>query len=128
MDHHWHSRTVGRGGEDLSCRYLVENGHVILDRNWRAGHLEIDIVSMDRDGIHFVEVKSRTLPMEAEPQDSVTPAKQKKLYEAARRYLAGRRRMLSGDRECHFDIIAVVFDRDRADLRFFPDAFIPGIY
>lgn len=102
-------------------------GHVILDRNWRAGHLEIDIVSMDGDGIHFVEVKSRTVLYGAGPQESVTRAKQRRLYDAARRYLAGKDGLMAGDMECHFDVISVVFGRDRADIRFFPDAFIPGI-
>lgn len=127
MEDYGHNCRVGREGEDLSCRYLIGRGHVIIDRNWRAGHLEIDIVSMASDGIHFVEVKSRTVPFEAQPQESVTRSKQRKLYAAARRYLACRDSMLAGEMECHFDIISVIFRRGRADIRLFPDAFIPGI-
>jgi putative endonuclease len=126
-DRRHNSGRVGRNGEDLSCRYLIGLGHTVIDRNWRAGHLEIDIVSIDGNGIHFVEVKSRTVPFEAPPQESVTRSKQKKLYDAARRYLAGKGSRLSGDMECHFDIISVIFGRDRADIKFFPDAFIPGL-
>ncbi len=122
-----HIREIGRGGEDISCRYLVGRGHVILDRNWRSGHLEIDIVSLDKDGIHFVEVKSRRVPMEVQPQESVTRRKQKKLCEAAGLYLGRKGRMLSGEMECHFDIIAVILDNGTAEVNYFPDAFIPGI-
>ena len=50
---------LGKHGEDDVCQFLIERGHTILDRNWRSGHLEIDIVTLAPDGIHFVEVKSR---------------------------------------------------------------------
>ena len=51
-------RDLGKKGEDIACRLLEEKGHTILERNWRSGHLEIDIISLDQDGIHFVEVKA----------------------------------------------------------------------
>ena len=41
---------TGRTGEDAACRYLTEQGHTILERNWRSGHLEIDIISLAPDG------------------------------------------------------------------------------
>ena len=37
-------RDLGKKGEDIACRLLEEKGHTILERNWRAGHLEIDII------------------------------------------------------------------------------------
>ena len=52
---------IGRRGEDIVCDYLVDRGHTILERNWRWGHLEIDIISINNIGIHFVEVKSLSL-------------------------------------------------------------------
>ena len=65
---------LGKHGEDDVCQFLIERGHTILDRNWRSGHLEIDIVTLAPDGIHFVEVKSRVAPVQGEPQDAVTAA------------------------------------------------------
>ena len=55
---------LGRKGEEIVCKYLIDNGHTILERNWRCGHLEIDIISINKIGIHFVEVKSRVAPMQ----------------------------------------------------------------
>ena len=52
-------RDLGRLGEDIACDLLRKMGHTILERNYRNGHLEIDIISIDADGIHFVEVKTR---------------------------------------------------------------------
>lgn len=39
---------LGKQGEDEVCQYLIRHGHTILDRNWRYGHLEIDIVTLAR--------------------------------------------------------------------------------
>ena len=37
---------VGRRGEEEASRYLTRLGHRILARNWRGGHLELDIVTL----------------------------------------------------------------------------------
>ena len=61
----------GRRGEDEACMYLVSQGHTILERNWRCGHLEIDVITLAGDGIHFVEVKSRMVPVQGRPEEAV---------------------------------------------------------
>ena len=50
---------VGRAGEDFACRYLLSCGYFILERNYRSGHLETDIICENETHILFVEVKSR---------------------------------------------------------------------
>lgn len=84
--------------------------------------MEIDIISMAADGIHFVEVKSRVLPMEAAPEENVGPAKRRKLLTAAGKWLE---RNGIYDTDCVFDIVSVVFDGDRYTVQYFPQAFIP---
>ena len=49
----------GAQGEDIAIDYLRRKGYVILDRNWRSGHREIDIVARKDDTVVFVEVKAR---------------------------------------------------------------------
>lgn len=115
-------KAVGMLGEDLACRYLASLGHVILDRNWRYGHLEIDIVSKDSQGLHFVEVKSRVAPVSAEPEENVGWKKQRKLTTAANAYLHER---TAGDLEVTFDIVTVVFDGEKTDIKYYNQAFIP---
>ena len=116
-------KALGELGEQLSCDFLVANGHRILERNWRSGHLEIDIISEDGNGVHFVEVKSRTAPVETDPEEKVDALKQKKICAAALRYLASGR--TTGDQEVFFDIISVVFEGGSHTLRYFPEAWIP---
>ena len=118
-------KEVGRHGEDIACKLLIDKGHTILERNWRCGHLEIDIISYDKKGIHFVEVKTRTAPVQADPQDSVDRIKQQRIAKAATRYLTIKGKEIPADAECRFDIVAVTLDGDIEGITYFPDAFVP---
>lgn len=118
---------LGRKGEELACKYLQENGHTILEKNYRSGHLEIDIISFDTKGIHFVEVKTRINPI-VEPQESVNKLKQKRLAKAAQQYLRKSKNPLLFGAECFFDIIAIAFSGNEMELKYFPEAFIPMYY
>ena len=44
-------RELGKKGEDIACGLLEGMGHIILERNWRSGHLEIDIMSLPTEYI-----------------------------------------------------------------------------
>ena len=116
---------LGKKGEDIACRLLESMGHTILARNWRSGHLEIDIISLDISGIHFVEVKTRRLSMQAPPEESVNRAKQRRIASAAGKFLKSGKGHPYGDYECSFDIIAVTFEGDKARTEWFPQAYIP---
>ena len=117
---------LGQAGEDLACRYLTEElGHTVIERNWRSGHLEIDIISIDADGIHFVEVKARRESIQAPPQESVDGRKQQKITKAAGAFLKSGRGREFGCRECQFDIVAVTYIEDHVRIEYFPQAYIP---
>ena len=120
-------KQTGRRGEDEACRFLVEKGHTILKRNWRSGSLEIDIISCDRDGIHFVEVKSRCAPLTADPSESVNMTKQQRIARAAGNFLnrIGTDIPEVAGMECFFDVVTVVFDRDSTEIEYYPQAYIP---
>ena len=120
-----HRQTLGKKGEDIACRYLQSRGHVILERNWRSGHLEIDIISYDAEGIHFVEVKTRQKSIQAPPQDNVNTAKQKRITKAALGYLHSAKGLPGKDLECIFDVIAVTFEGETFNVEWIPQAFIP---
>ena len=118
-------RQLGRKGEDIACRLLEGMGHVILERNWRSGHLEIDIISIDPDGIHFVEVKTRRMNMQAPPQENVGRIKQERVTKAALKYLKSGKGRAYGEMECLFDVVAVTFEGDEAVTEWIPQAYIP---
>jgi putative endonuclease len=66
---------LGAYGERLAARHLVEQGLVVLDRNWRCAAGEIDLVLRDGDVLVVCEVKTRTSSLCGSPHEAVTPAK-----------------------------------------------------
>lgn len=118
--------SLGRRGEDVACGFLSGKGHIIVQRNFRSGHLEIDIISLDRNGVHFVEVKSRVAPVMVSPEENVTMSKQRKVADAALRYLnMAKDKRIPPDAEVNFDIVAVTFSGGKEIVEWFPNAFYP---
>ena len=78
---------IGTLGEDIACRYLVERGYKILDRNWNCRWGEIDIVAEKGSYIIFCEVKTRSSDKYGKPYESVTYYKKRSLARAIKRYI-----------------------------------------
>lgn len=38
-------QVTGKRGEDIAAEYLTKLGYTILERNWRIGKAEIDIIA-----------------------------------------------------------------------------------
>ncbi len=86
------TKQIGDIGEDAAVKFLKKKGYRILERNFRAGRNEIDIIARYGRDIVFVEVKTRTpsiggdLPY-GDPLESVDQRKQKRTMDAASAYL-----------------------------------------
>lgn len=80
-------RALGRYGEDLAARRLIEAGMQILDRNWRCREGEIDIVAADGDALVVCEVKTRRAGWYEHPMAAVRPEKTARLRLLAERWL-----------------------------------------
>lgn len=115
---------TGRAGEEEACNYLQALGQVVIERNLMTSHLETDIVTIDKAGLHFVEVKTRRAPVAADPAVNVDHNKMQHMVGAARRYLHAHATDLP-DVEVFFDVVTVVFDKDGTKLEYYPQAFIP---
>ncbi|UPK76541.1 YraN family protein [Nocardioidaceae bacterium SCSIO 66511] len=81
-------RSLGEYGERLAASHLRAAGMVILDRNYRCKHGEIDIVARDGDTLVVCEVKTRRNLMYGAPIESVTPQKAARLRRLAAHWLA----------------------------------------
>lgn len=96
---------LGAAGEQEALDYLAVKGYTLRERNWRAGHLEIDIVAEWYGEIVFVEVKTRRDENFAPASEAVTLQKKRNLVAAGRAYLA--QHQLFGQPYC-YDVITVV--------------------
>lgn len=109
----------GNLGEGMAVEYLQEHGMAILERNWRSGHLEVDIIARDGEMIVFVEVKTRETNTWGEPQTSVTADKQRNLIKAANLYVLSK----DINSDTRFDIISIILNEDNTKITHIPNAF-----
>lgn len=50
---------LGKWGEDMAAAYLQEKGYSILERDWKSGHHDLDIIAQEGNTLVVVEVKTR---------------------------------------------------------------------
>ena len=115
---------LGKIGEDLAADYLIKKGYHILERNWRSGHKEIDIIALNDDGILIiVEVKTRKSDDFGNPDIAVGITKQLMLIWAADAYVRYR----NLDVDVRFDIISIVISDAEPEIEHIEDAFISSL-
>ncbi|HQF99158.1 MAG TPA: YraN family protein [Candidatus Aminicenantes bacterium] len=94
----------------------------IVERGYRYGRGEIDIIARDGPVLVFIEVKTRTDPHLGYPEEAVTPAKRRQIRKIARSYLYEHPE--TAGLPCRFDVLAVEFQEDgRPIVRHIRDAF-----
>lgn len=111
----------GQQGEQIASEYLFAKGYTILEKNWRRGHLEVDLIASNGDLLIFVEVKTRKSNAFGEPEDFVGIQKQRNLFRAAGIYL----NQTSSTKEVRFDIISVLRNESTEQIRHIEGAFKP---
>ncbi len=94
---------LGARGERIAARTLKRGGYRILARNFTCPAGELDLIALDDDTVVFVEVKTRTCAVAADPEANITHHKKRQLTRTAKYYLA-----MTGavDRPCRFDVVA----------------------
>lgn len=109
----------GAIGEQAAVDYLRQNGFIIVERNWRVGKSEVDIIASRYDELHFVEVKTRKFGTMTAPEDALTEQKARAMRRAASAYMAQHSCML----EPRFSLVAIEMIGERVEaLRFVQDA------
>ncbi len=106
----------GKHYEDRAARYFQEHRFEILERNWRTGHWEIDLIVKKDNLIVFVEVKSSASLNYGHPAEWVDARKINHLVKAAQQYLFDKN--IKGC-DLRFDVVTFTGDR----LEHFPNAF-----
>ncbi|MFT4525430.1 MAG: putative endonuclease [Granulosicoccus sp.] len=110
---------LGNKGEDLAANLLEQKGYEVLDRNWRWGRYEVDIVAQQKDILVVAEVKTRQSNYFGEPEEFVSSAQQKRLVESANAYIEKH----DLDLEVRFDIISIIYNSRQRKVHHIEDAF-----
>ena len=115
---------LGKWGEDQAAQYLEEKGYEILERDWKFGKRDIDIIALTEDGMTlvFVEVKTRKNDDMQEPEEAVDVKKMRNLAKAANAYI----KLRNFNVDVRFDIISVIGNFScLQSIECFEDAFNP---
>jgi len=78
---------IGKKGEQLAAEWLEQKGDQILFRNWRYSHYEIDIISLRKEVLCFIEVKTRRSLLYGMPEEAVNGEKIRRMMEAGEAFL-----------------------------------------
>ncbi len=108
---------LGQWGENQAALYLKSIGHKILERNWRKGKAELDIISEEENILVITEVKTLSNEHHQRPSEQIGVKKERLLTEAANAYIEQNQI----NNECRFDVIEIV--RSSMNLRHIKDAF-----
>jgi putative endonuclease len=95
---------LGDWGEKRAANYLQAHGYEIIERNWRCGAGEIDLVAREGEWLAFVEVRTRRGRGFGLPEESITSGKRARLIELAQTYIQAHPEL---DCDWRIDVVAV---------------------
>ncbi len=101
------SNPIAIKGEELATKFLKEKGYKIIERNFRKGYGEIDIIAVQGRTLVFVEVKTRTGNQFGTPLEQITYFKLRSLVKTAQFYKVLNPKLPEAMR---IDAISVILD------------------
>src|SRR5512140_692288 len=111
---------LGEECDRITEAWLVQRGWRILDRRFRSGHRDLDLVA-EREGIvAFVEVKARRGRSFGHPVEAVNWRKQREMTRSAWVWIA---RYGGAKQEFRFDVVGVLMDESGTRVRHVENAF-----
>jgi putative endonuclease len=106
--------------ERLAADHLMREGWRIVERNYRFGHREIDLIARQGNVVAFVEVKGRRGPEYGHPLEAITHRKRREIERVARHWIA---RCGQAGVTYRFDAVAVLIgDHGQLRVEHEPDA------
>ena len=110
----------GELGERIAERWLKRKGWRVVQRRFRSGHRDIDLV-VEREGtVAFVEVKARKGLAFGDPIEAVNWSKQRELVRSASVWIDRHGRPMESYR---FDVVGVLVEGDRVRIRHVQNAY-----
>jgi putative endonuclease len=100
---------TGKIGEQLAEAYFAEKGYVLLEKNWRHSHWEVDIIAERNNVLHFVEVKTRRTKKYGLPEEKVGAKKIQNLINAAEQYLY----LHPEWKRIQFDVLSIIISNNK---------------
>jgi putative endonuclease len=113
-------QAFGELGERIAERWLRRRGWRVVQRRFRSGHRDIDLVVEQEGVVAFVEVKARRGDRFGDPVEAVDWRKQRELGRSARVWIDRHGRPAEAYR---FDVVGVLVAGERVRIRHVENAF-----
>ncbi len=107
----------GEQAEQKACDFLIAQGLILVERNFRSHYGELDLIMMDGVTLVIVEVRFRKNAKFGSALESVTYAKQVKVSATTEVYLST---LESEMPRMRFDVVGILGD---GDLQWVKNAF-----
>ncbi len=111
----------GQSAERQAEQFLRSKGLRLLHRNYRTKAGEIDLIMADDQEWVFVEVRYKHSDDWADPAESITQQKQRKIIKAAQQYLLQYDK--AGNKACRFDVILMSGEINSPQIEWIQHAF-----
>jgi putative endonuclease len=105
--------------EEKALKYLLGKGYCLLEKNYRYGHAEVDLLMQKNQYLICVEVKARSTDFFGSPESFITSKKIKLLVNVVDHYLENSEL----DLEVRFDIIAIIKKGENWIIKHIKNAF-----
>lgn len=116
----YYKQQIGNAGEKIAVSHLESHGYSILDRNFKAGRGEIDIIAMQENILVFIEVKTKKHGDFGDPITWVTRNKQRQIGRVSQAYLLQH---AVQDMDIRFDVITLEWKNGAYHLEHIENAF-----
>jgi putative endonuclease len=110
---------TGLDGESLAAEYLETKGYEILERNYRYGRGEVDLIVRKDNWLIFIEVKTRSTKAFGFPEEFVDKGKEENVFYVAEWYME----KIRWEGNVRYDIVAVLGVGWDREVSHFEDAF-----
>ncbi len=112
-------QSFGKRGEAMAEIELRQKGYKILERNYRSGRSEIDLIAQSEGLLIFIEVKTRSSNSFGHPEEFVSKNQQESIIRGANHYVE----QINWKGDIRFDIVAIVVNQTNMQIEHLKDAF-----
>ena len=95
---------LGKWGEALAAEFVEKKGYEIIERDWKSGRHDLDIIARDEDTLVIIEVKTRRNRLFGNPEEAIDYKKRQSLQSAINHYVKSHH----VNAPVRFDIISIV--------------------
>ena len=117
------SKELGKIGEVMATKHLLEKGYTIHVNNYIYDRAEVDIVAEENGMLVFVEVKTRMSAYLSDPSLLISMKKQRQIIKASDNYA----REFHPGKESRFDVIIIITNDKYTSVEHIVDAFYPMV-